>query len=156
MWHFSFSEDHIDTESKEVLHHQHSSRMDISYACRVLNRRLQEILPTRGAQIFQKSRIYLKILCTRKVMWSKLHCEGPRKTRCHHTKFSCLGNLSTRICVLLLPTMVQSLGLLCKVTRELLQGEQWNCRYMLLLFRENIVHRLSDHTQNSHYLTFYM
>jgi len=154
MWHFSFSEDQIDTEGKEMSHHQHSSRMDISYACRVLNRRLKKILPTRGAQIFPKSRSYLKILCTRKVTWSKFHSEGPTNIKCHHTKFSCLGDLSPRICALQLPTMIQSLGLLCRVTRELLQREQWNCRYLLLLLRGNIVHRLSDHTQNSHYFIY--
>ena len=75
MWRFSFSEDHIDTEGKEMSHHQHSSRMDISYACRFLNRWHQEILPTRGAQLFQKSRSYLKILCTGKVTWCKFHSE---------------------------------------------------------------------------------
>ena len=118
MWHFSFSEDQIDIEGKEKSHHQHSSRMDISYACRVLNRQLQEILPTRGAHIFQKSRSYLKILCTRKVTWSKFHSEGPTNIRCHHTKFSCLRDLSPRICALQLPTMVQSLGLLCKIHKR--------------------------------------
>ena len=154
MWHFSFSEDRVGTEGKEMSHHQHSSRMDIGYACRVLDRWLKEILPTRGAQIFRKCRSYLKILCTRKMTWSKFHSDGPTNIRCHHTNFSCLGDLSPRICLLLVPTMIQSLGLLCKVTTELLQTEQWNCRYMLLLLRENIVHRLSDHTRNSHYFTY--
>jgi hypothetical protein len=154
VWHFSVSEAQIDTEGKEKAHHQHSSRMDISCACRVLNGRLHEILPTRGAQIFQKSRSYLKILCTRKLTWSKFHSEGSTNIRCHHTKLIAWVTFSPRICALLLPTMVQTLGLQFKVTRELLQREQWNCRYMLLLLREYIVHRLSHHTQDSHYFIY--
>jgi hypothetical protein len=96
----------------------HTLRMDVGYTCTLLSRRPQKILPIRGVQIFQKSRCrYLKISVHHNDDMKQVPRWGPTNIRCHHTKLSCLGDLVLRICEPLLPTVVQSLGLLYKVRK---------------------------------------
>ena len=61
------------------------------------------IVLRRGAQIFQKSRSFLKILGTWKVTWNKFHTEGPQILGAT-SKFSHHGNLVPGICAPLVLT----------------------------------------------------